>query len=76
MAAADVLQGGAADILRDKLFANVPEAAQVLRYDERTIRSAIAAGEIPAVKAGAQWRIPTAWLREQALLGGGDVPAA
>ena len=52
-----------------KLFATTTEAGAVLRYDHRTIRKAIEAGEIPAVRAGATWRIPVAWLREQAQLG-------
>jgi excisionase family DNA binding protein len=50
----------------DGLFADVPETAAVLRYDARTVRRAIEAGEIPAVRAGERWRVPTAWLREQA----------
>jgi excisionase family DNA binding protein len=60
----------------DGLFADVPETAAVLRYDARTVRRAIEAGKIPAVRAGERWRVPTAWLREQAGLGGGDAPAA
>ena len=51
------------------LFATVPEAAAILRYDVRTVRRAIANGEIPAVKAGATYRIPVGWLRAQALEG-------
>jgi excisionase family DNA binding protein len=58
------------------LFADVPETAAVLRYDARTVRRAIEAGEIPAVRAGDRWRVPTAWLREQARLGGGDAASA
>lgn len=52
----------ALDRLKDRLFATTTEAAAVLRYDSRAIES----GEIPAVRAGATWRIPTAWLRKQA----------
>jgi excisionase family DNA binding protein len=55
--------------LAGRLFATVPEAAAILRYDPRTLRRAIADGEIPAVKAGATYRIPVAWLRAQALAG-------
>ena len=57
--------------LQGKLFATTTEAGAVLRYDHRTIRKAIEAGEIPAVKAGSTWRIPVAWIKEQARLGGG-----
>ena len=57
--------------LEGKLFATVTEAALVLRYDGRTLRRGIASGEVPAVRAGNTYRIPTAWLREQAGLGGG-----
>jgi excisionase family DNA binding protein len=53
-------------VLDGKLFADVPETAAVLRYDQRTVRRAIEAGDIPAVRAGGRWRIPTSWLREQA----------
>jgi excisionase family DNA binding protein len=48
------------------LFATVPEAAAILRYDVRTVRRAIADGDIPAVRAGVTYRIPVAWLRAQA----------
>ena len=54
------------DDLGDRLFVNVPEAASILRRDERTVRRAAAAGEIPATKAGTKWMIQTAWLRQQA----------
>jgi excisionase family DNA binding protein len=53
------------DDLGDRLFAGVPEAATILGLDRRTVRRAVAAGTIPATKIGAQWRIPTKWLREQ-----------
>lgn len=56
--------------LTGRLFATVPEAAAILRYDVRTVRRAIAAGEIPAVRAGSTYRISVAWLREQA----GEIP--
>jgi excisionase family DNA binding protein len=64
------------DVLNDKLFADVPETAQILRYDPRTVRRAIESGEIPATRAGGRWRIPTAWLREQARLGDSDAAPA
>jgi excisionase family DNA binding protein len=68
--------GRTLDEILDGLFADVPETAAVLRYDARTVRRAIEAGEIPAVRAGERWRVPTAWLREQARLGGSDAASA
>jgi excisionase family DNA binding protein len=50
------------------LFATTTEAAAVLRYDVKTLRRAIEAGEIPAVRGGNTWRIPVAWLRKAAAL--------
>jgi excisionase family DNA binding protein len=61
----------ALDRLKDKLFATTTECAAVLRYDARTLRKAIEEGSIPAVKAGSTYRIPTAWLRQQAGMDGG-----
>lgn len=49
-----------------RLFATVPEAAAILRYDVRTVRRGIAAGDIPATRVGSTYRIRVAWLREQA----------
>lgn len=56
-----------------RLFLSVPELSAMLGYDRlgRTVRKGIEAGEIPAIRVGATWRIPVSWLREQALLGGG-----
>ena len=54
------------DDLNGRLFADVPKAASVLGRDERTVRRAAAAGEIPATKVGTKWMIQTAWLRQQA----------
>jgi excisionase family DNA binding protein len=57
--------------LQGRLFATVTEVSAILSYDMqgRTVRKAIEAGEIPATRVGAQWRIPVAWIREQARLG-------
>ena len=52
-----------------RLFATVPEFVKVSGYDQRTVRKGIGAGEIPAIRVGATWRIPVAWIREQARLG-------
>jgi len=60
------MDGPTADMLDGKLFADVPETARVLRYDQRTVRRAIEAGDIPAIRAGGRWRIPTSWLRDKA----------
>ena len=49
-----------------RLFATVGEVASVLRWDCRTVRKLIASGTIPAVKADNAYRIPVAWLRDQA----------
>jgi hypothetical protein len=54
------------DDLGDRLFVDVPRAAGILGRDERTVRQAAAAGEIPAARIGARWMIRSAWLREQA----------
>ena len=52
--------------LGDKLFAYVPEVAQILGRDERTVRAAIRAGQIPATKTGQRYIVRVSWLREQA----------
>jgi len=52
--------------LAGRLFATTSEAAAVLSCDPRTLRAAIESGEIPGVKAGSTWRVPTAWLRKAA----------
>ena len=52
--------------LDGKLFTGVPETATVIDADQRTVRRALEAGEIPGVRIGQRWRIPVAWLREQA----------
>jgi hypothetical protein len=51
--------------LDGQAFATVAEVAGILRADPRTIRRRIADSSIPAVRA-ADWRIPVAWLRQQA----------
>jgi hypothetical protein len=56
------------DDLGGRLFAEVPEAAAILGWDKRRVRSAAETGEIPGAGkfGGAKWQIPTQWLREQA----------
>jgi hypothetical protein len=46
-------------------FATAAETAVIMRCDTRTVRAYIKAGKIPATFVG-EWRIPCAWLREQA----------
>jgi excisionase family DNA binding protein len=52
--------------IEGRLFATVTETAAILSYHPETVRKAAAAGEIPSVRVGSSFRIPTAWLREQA----------
>jgi excisionase family DNA binding protein len=54
------------DALGGRLFAGVPEIAELLESDERTVRRAIAAGEIPATRVGVKYMIPVSWLRQRA----------
>lgn len=46
-------------------FFTVPQAAQLLCCDERTVRKGIGAGAIPATKFLSHYRVPTWWLRQQ-----------
>ena len=55
--------------IENRLFATTTEAAAILRYDPRTLLKAIEAGDIPSTRVGATYRIPTAWIKEQAGLG-------
>ena len=52
--------------LAGQVFADVPQVADILGRDERTVRRAIEAGSIPAKKVGSKWAVPVSWLREQA----------
>jgi excisionase family DNA binding protein len=54
------------DDLGGRTFAYVPEVAQILGRDERTVRAAIRAGQIPATRTGQRYIVRVAWLREQA----------
>jgi hypothetical protein len=54
------------DDLDGRLFASTTEAAAILDgLDPRTLRRAIAAGEIPSRRVGNKLLVPVAWLREQ-----------
>lgn len=61
-----------------RLFLSVPETSVILDLDRqgRTVRRAIEAGEIPAIRVGPQWRIPVAWIRAQVHLGADGSPGA
>ena len=54
------------ETLAERLFVTPAEAARLLGMDPRTVRRAIAEGQIPGFKVGTSWKIPTAWLRSQA----------
>jgi excisionase family DNA binding protein len=47
-------------------FTDVPVVAGILQCDRRTVRRRIADGTIPAVRIGAEYRVPVRWLVEQA----------
>jgi len=53
------------EVLKDRLFAEVREVAEVFGYDPRTVRNGIKDGSIPAVKVGRNYRVPVAWIRQQ-----------
>lgn len=59
-----------AALLRGRLFVAPVQAARVLGVDRRTLYRAIEAGDVPAIKVGAQWRVATAWLRAAAQVPG------
>lgn len=52
--------------LDNLLFFGVPDAAAFLGIDARSLRRAIAAGEVPSTKIGPRMLVPTEWLRKQA----------
>ena len=47
-------------------FTDVPVTAGILQCDVRTVRRRIADGTIPAVRIGAEYRVPVRWLCERA----------
>jgi excisionase family DNA binding protein len=47
-------------------FATASETASILRCDPRTVRRSCEDGLIPGIRVGVEYRIPVAWLREQA----------
>lgn len=57
--------------LAERSFVTPNEAADILQWDARTVRKLIRDRTIPATKADQSYRIPAAWIREQAQLAGG-----
>ena len=55
--------------LEGRDFCTVPEYAAIMQCDPRTVVSAIKSAEVPAIKVGAAYRIPLAWLRQAASAG-------
>lgn len=58
------------EALAGRLFVTTEEAASALQWDVRTVRRQIHDDIIPATRAGNTYRIPAAWVREQAQLAG------
>lgn len=58
--------------LDGKNFLEVPAAAEALGgVDERTLRRAISQGDVPAIRVGLKWLVPTPWIRQQIYRGSG-----
>lgn len=55
--------------LDGRMFLTVTEYAELARCDPRTVRRAIAAGQIPAIQISGSTRIPVPKVREQLGLG-------
>jgi len=49
----------------EKLLWGVPEAAELLGLDQKTVRTAIEAEQIPCVHVGRLLKIPLWWIRRQ-----------
>lgn len=49
-----------------RLFLSPAEVASLLDADPRTVRKAVQEGKIPGFKLGVYWKIPAAWVLEQA----------
>ena len=67
---------GALKRIAGRLFATTTECAVILGYDVRTVRKGIEEETIPAVRVGTTYRIPVAWIRQQARVGTGGGNAA
>ncbi len=55
-----------------RLFLTPLEVAGALGVDPRTVRRAVAEGQIPSIRTGNKILIPAAWLNEQARVDGDD----
>ena len=58
----------AAEPLAGRIVLTTAEVGAVLGCDGRTVRRAIEAGQVPAVRVGRRLCVPAAWLRERAML--------
>jgi hypothetical protein len=54
------------ELMTGRLFVTVPEAAVILDSDERSVRRAIDAGDIPFTPVGPRKLVPVSWLRRAA----------
>lgn len=52
--------------LEGRIFVSVPELAELMGCDPRTVRAGIEKGEIPATRIGHVWRIPMEWVEKAA----------
>jgi excisionase family DNA binding protein len=51
---------------RGDLFASPAQAAAILKLNLRTVYAALERGEIPSTRVVTLYKIPVAWLRQQA----------
>jgi hypothetical protein len=49
-----------------RLFASPVEVAAVLDRDIKSVRAAVAHGDIPSIRVGPRYQVSVAWLRRQA----------
>lgn len=49
----------------EKALLGVPEVARITGLNEKSIRKAVEAQQIPALRVGRVWRVPRWWVVEQ-----------
>ena len=49
----------------EKAFLGVPELARITGLDAKSIRKAVEAQQIPALRIGRVWRVPRWWVDQQ-----------
>jgi excisionase family DNA binding protein len=49
----------------EKALLGVPEVARITGLDEKSVRKAVEAQQIPALRIGRVWRVPRWWVDEQ-----------